>query len=104
MAKMEEFTLNTSEEFNQMIENGDIRVAKALVSTILKHLKGKKRHLPALSIYISEEQILLDVTVDRNDFEYVLKTHLPTYEKHELYEGCAEIVKALKFLEEKKKK
>jgi hypothetical protein len=85
MAKMEEFTLNTSEEFNQMIENGDIRVAKALVSTILKHLKGKKRHLPALSIYISEEQILLDVTVDRNDFEYVLKKHISQHMRNMNY-------------------
>jgi len=33
----------------------------------------------------------------------VLETNLSKYEAHELYEGCAEIVNALKFLREKKK-
>ncbi len=56
-----------------------------------------------MSIYLKDEQLLLDVTVDRKDFEYVLETNLSKYEAHELYEGCAEIVNALKFLREKKK-
>jgi hypothetical protein len=86
-----------------MIEAGDIRIAKALVETILKNLKGRKRHIPAMSIYLKDEQLLLDVTVDRKDFEYVLETNLEKYEAHELYEGCAEIINALKFLREKKK-
>jgi hypothetical protein len=101
--KMEEFTVDNSEEFESMIEAGDIRIAKALVETILKNLKGRKRHIPAMSIYLKDEQLLLDVTVDRKDFEYVLETNLSKYEAHELYEGCAEIVNALKFLREKKK-
>jgi hypothetical protein len=33
-----------------------------------------------------------------------LEQNLPIYEKYELYEGCAEIVKAIKFLKEKIKK
>jgi hypothetical protein len=102
--KMEEFTINNSEEFNQMIEHKDIRISKALVSAILRNLKGKKRHIPAMSVFVEEEQILLDVTVDRKDFEYVLKTHLPTYEQYELYEECSQIVKALDFLKENQKK
>lgn len=100
---MKEFTLNNSEEFESMIEKGDIRVAQALVDTILKNLKGRKRHIPALSVFLEEEEIVLDVTVDRNDFEYVLETNLPKYEAHELYEDCAEIVRALEFLRSKKK-
>lgn len=100
---MEEFTVNNSEEFEDMIE-GDIRVAQALVETILSNLNGRKRHIPAMSIFLKDEQILLDVTVDREDFSYVLKTNLPKYEAYELYEKCAEIVKAIKFLETKGKK
>ena len=38
--KMEEFSVNNSEEFESMIEHGDIRVVKALVGTILKTLKA----------------------------------------------------------------
>ena len=101
--KMKEFTLHNSEEFESMIERGDIRVAQALVDTILKNLKGRKRHIPALSVFLEDEEIVLDVTVDREDFEYVLETNLPKYEAHELYEDCAEIVKALEFLRSKKK-
>jgi hypothetical protein len=100
---MEEFTVNNSEEFEDMVEQGDIRVAQALVETILKNLKGRKRHIPAMSVFLKEEQLILDVTVNRDDFAYVLKTNLPKYEAHELYEKCSEIVSALKFLEEKKK-
>jgi hypothetical protein len=91
------------EEFEGMTERGDIRIAQAVVETILKNLKGRKRHIPALSVFIEEEELILDVTVDRNDFVYVLETNLPKYEAHELYEKCAEIVKALEFLKKKKK-
>jgi hypothetical protein len=52
---------------------------------------------------LKDEELILDVTVDRDDFTYVLETHLPKYEAHELYEECAEIVKALEFLKKKKK-
>lgn len=103
MKKMEEFTVNNSEEFESMIEKGDIKIAQALVEPILKNLKGRKRHIPAMSIFLKDEQMLLDVTVDREDFAYVLEKNLPKYEAHELYEKCAEIVKALDYLKEKKK-
>jgi hypothetical protein len=45
----------------------------------------------------------MDVTVDRLDFIYVLETNLPKYEAHEMYEKCAEIVNAIKYLKDKKK-
>jgi len=103
MTKMKEFSVNNMEEFESMTENGDIRIAQAIVETILKNLKGRKRHIPALSVFIEEEELILDVTVDRNDFIYVLETNLPKYESHELYEECAEIVKAIKYLKGKEK-
>lgn len=101
--KMESFSVNNSEEFESMIEQNDIRISKALVETILKNLKGRKRHIPAMSIFLKDEELTIDVTVDREDFEYVLETNLPKYEAYELYEKCAEIVKALEFLKNKKK-
>ena len=103
MTKMKEFSVNNMEEFEGMTERGDIRIAQAVVETILKNLKGRKRHIPALSVFIEEEELILDVTVDRNDFVYVLETNLPKYEAHELYEECAEIVKAIKYLKRKEK-
>jgi hypothetical protein len=101
--KMEEFTVNNSDEFESMMEQGDIRISKALVGTILKNLKGRKRHIPAMSIFLQDEQMLMDVTVDREDFIYVLEKNLPKYEEEELYEECTEIMKAINFLKDKQK-
>jgi len=101
--KMEEFTVNNSDEFEDMMEQGDIRISKALVETILKNLKGRKRHIPAMSIFLQDEQMLMDVTVDREDFIYVLEKNLPKYEEEELYEDCAKIVTAINFLKDKQK-
>jgi hypothetical protein len=41
--------------------------------------------------------------VDRQDFVITLEQNLPIYEKYELYEKCAEIVKAIGFLNKNKK-
>ena len=98
-----EISVFDSEEFEELVSQRDLRISKALVETILKNLKGRKRHLHALSVIVEQEQTVYDITVDRNDFLLTLQTNLPIYEKHELYEGCAEIVKAIKFLENKKK-
>jgi len=99
----EEICVFDSEEFEDMIAKRDLRISKALVETILKNLKGRKRHLHALSVLIEQEQTIYDITVDRQDFIITLENNLPIYEEHELYEGCAEIVNAIKFLKEKKK-
>jgi hypothetical protein len=99
----EEICVFDSEEFEDMITKRDLRISKALVETILKNLKGRKRHLHALSVLIEQEQTIYDITVDRQDFIVTLENNLSIYEEHELYEGCAEIVNAIKFLKEKKK-
>ena len=44
-----------------------------------------------------------DITIDRQEFVTTLEQNLPIYEKHELYEECAEIVNAIKVLKDKKK-
>jgi hypothetical protein len=96
-----EINVLDSEEFEKMIALRDLRISKALVETILKNLNGRKRHLHALSIFVENEETMYDVTVDRQDFVETLESNLSIYEENELYEGCAEIVKALKFLKTK---
>ena len=98
-----EISVFDSDEFEELVSMRDLRISKALVETILKNLKGRKRHLHALSVLVEQEQTIYDITVDRQDFLKTLENNLPIYEKHELYEGCAEIVKAITFLKEKKK-
>ena len=99
-----EISVFDSEEFEELISQRDLRISKALVETILKNLKGRKRHLHALTVLVEQDQTIYDITVDRNDFITTLVQNLPVYEKNELYEGCAEIVTAVKFLKEKELK
>jgi hypothetical protein len=98
-----EISVFDSEEFEKLIAKRDLRISKALVETILKNLKGRKRHIHALSVFVVNEEVIYDVTVDRQDFIVTLENNLPIYEKNELYEECAEIVKGIKFLKEKQK-
>jgi len=98
-----EISVFDSDEFEELVSQRDLRISKALVETILKNLKGRKRHLHALSVLVEQEQTIYDITVDRQDFLKTLESNLPVYEQHELYEGCAEIVKAIKFLKGKVK-
>ena len=96
-----EISVFDSDEFEELIQQRDLRISKALVETVLKNLKGRKRHLHAMSVLVEQEETIYDITVDRNDFLVTLESNLPIYEHYELYEGCAEIVKAINFLKEK---
>jgi hypothetical protein len=102
MAK--EISVFDSEEFERLVSEKDIRISNALVDTILKNLKGRKRHIHALSILVEQEQTVYDITIDRDEFITTLEMSLPVYEAVEEYEKCAEVVKAIKFLKNKLKK
>jgi|TARA_R110000787_G_scaffold160972_2_gene274449 cytidylate kinase len=93
-----EITVNNSEEFEELIKNQDLDTSKALVETVLKNLKGKKRHVHALSVNVIEDSSIYDITIDRNDFTSVLQKNIIPLEKFEEYEMCAEIMKALDYL------
>lgn len=97
----EEINVFDSNEFEDLVVQRDLRISKALVETILKNLNGRKRHLHALTVLIEQEQTIYDITIDRKEFIPTLEQNLPIYEKNELYEGCAEIVKAIEFLKKK---
>jgi hypothetical protein len=47
-----EISVFDSEEFEKLIAKRDLRISKALVETILKNLKGRKRHIHALSVFV----------------------------------------------------
>jgi protein-arginine kinase activator protein McsA len=96
-----EIIVFNSDEFEELITNKDVRIAQALVDTILSNLKGRKRHLHALSVLVEQEQTIYDITVDRKEFITTLKQNLPTLEENELYESCALVRDALISLEKK---
>jgi len=99
-----EFQVKNVEEFESMIQNMDLKISEALVTTILHNLKSTRRHHHALSVICQEDGDIYDVTIDKKDFIKTLTDSLPKYEKEEKYEECAKIKEALDFLEKKKLK
>jgi protein-arginine kinase activator protein McsA len=96
-----EINVFDSSEFEELISKRDVRISKALVETILKNLKGRKRHLHALSVIVEQEQAIYDITIDRKEFINTLEQNLPILQDNEDYETCAEIMKAISFLKDK---
>lgn len=100
----EEIVVFDSNEFEQLITNKDIRIAKALVETILNNVNGRKRHIHALSVLVENEQTIYDITVDRKEFLSTLKQNLPIFEQNELFETCILIRDAIIDIEKKQVK
>lgn len=87
-----EITVQNTEEFQEMIDNKDFRISEAIVSGILKNIKGKKKHVHVLSVTCLEEEEIYDITVERKHFAETLEENLPHYVREERYEDCQKIV------------
>ena len=96
-----EINLNSSEEFQDMIDRKDFTIAKAVVETILANLNTRKKHLHVLSVNCLEDGATYDITLERRYFEETLQENLKYYVEKELYEECSQIVEAINKLKEK---
>jgi len=97
--KPKEFHVESTEEFQEWIDNKDFRIAEAIVSGILANLNGKKKHVHLLSIIIEEENSIYDITIERKHFAETLEENLPHYVREERYEECqmiADVISELK--------
>lgn len=90
--------VKSREEFNNLLIGRDIKISQAVVEGILANLNTKKRFIHVIEIYLEEEDIIMDLTVERSDFVSTLEKNMEIHEENELYEECAEILKALKSL------
>ena len=86
-----EITVSNSEEFQELVDNKDIRIAKAIVGGILENIETKKKHVHVLSVTCLEEGEVYDITVERKHFAETLEENLPYYIREELYEDCKRI-------------
>lgn len=98
MYKPKEFEVESTEEFQEMIDNKDFRIAEAVVEGILANLTGKKKHVHLLSILIESENSIFDITCERKHFAETLEENLPHYVREERYEDCQRIADAIKEL------
>lgn len=94
-------TVNTQEEFEELMKENNFEISSAIVKTILGNLKGRKKHVHILEINVLEEQTVYDITINRKDMLESLEKNLKIHEVNEAYEVCSEIVKAIEYLKSK---
>ena len=87
------------EEFEQMLQNQDLKISKAIVEVALKNLHSKKRFIPILEVHVEEEEEVFDITLDKQNLVSTLQQNLKIHERNEDYEGCARIANAIKELQ-----
>lgn len=100
--KLNEFKVNSIEEFQDMVNKKDMSVHKAIVGSILNNLKTKKKNIHMFSINCIKEDTVFDITLERNHFIDTLQENLAYFEIKEMYEECAKINTAIKSLIETK--
>ena len=93
--------VKTQEEFEEMLQEQDLKISKAIVEVALKNLNGRKRFIPVLEVHIEDEGNIFDITLDRRDMLSTLQQNLEIHERNEDYEGCARISSAIKELKSK---
>ena len=98
-----EITVNNSDEFQEMVDNKDFRIAEAIVEAILENMNTKKKNVHILSVACVEDQAIYDLTLDRKFFADTLEENLKYYIEQEKYEHCQKIVDAINKLKEKSK-
>ncbi len=86
------------EEFEDMLQEQDLKISKAIIEVALKNLKGKKRFIPVLEVHVEEDDTIFDITLDRQNLLSTLQKNLEIHERNEDYEGCARIAKAIQEL------
>ena len=99
-----EITVNNTEEFQEMVDKKDFRIAKAIVESILTNINTKKRNVHILSVACVEDNAIYDLTLDRKFFVDTLEENLKYFIEQERYEQCQEIVEAIKNLKNKAQK
>jgi protein-arginine kinase activator protein McsA len=97
----EEIVVNSSEEFQEMVDNKDFRIANAIVNSILSNLTTKKKNVHILSVNCVEDQAIYDLTLDRKFFTDTLEENLKYFIEQERYEECQKIVEAINNLKKK---
>ena len=96
-----EFTVNNSQEFQDMIDGKDFRVFQAIVKAILDNLDSKKKNIHILSINCLEEDSTYDLTLERKHFAQTLSENLQFFLDEEKYEDCQKIKEAITHLNQK---
>lgn len=99
---MDEITLSSYEEFQQMIDKKDFILSEKIVNNIIKNINSDKNFIHLFSINIMEEDgetSTYDINLEKSKFAITLKENLPYFIEREKYEKCNEINEIINKLE-----
>jgi hypothetical protein len=100
MKKHTTIKVNSVSDFQNMINEKDFNISRAIVDSILENIKTRKKSILILSVKCMEENQIIDITLEKHHFIETLKTNLPYFEKREMYEDCIKIKSGVKLLEQ----
>ena len=98
MKKVEEFKVNTLQDFQELVDKKDMGVKKAVVNAILNNLKSRRKNVHIISINCLNENSIFDITLPKEHFVDTLKENMPYFEEAEMYEECGKMLKAIETL------
>jgi hypothetical protein len=93
-----EINVESTDEFQELINSKDFRIAKAIVEGILANINTKKKYVHVLSVVCEDEDEIFDITLERKHFYETLDENLKYYVENEEYEGCQKIIEAIKLI------
>jgi len=99
-----ELTVNSVDEFQEMVDSKDFKISESIVNSILNNLNNRKNHIHILSVNVLEEGSTLDLTLERKFFIETLEENIKYFIEQERYEDCQKIVEAIDKLKIKEKK
>lgn len=97
---METLTLNNFNEFRDLISNNNIELSSLVVNTIKKNIDAKKGPIYVTKIFITDEDLEIELTTDPKEYIPTLEKNLEKFEYHEEYEMCADIKKLINHLKQ----
>jgi hypothetical protein len=104
MNKVKEIEVNTLEEFKELVEEKNFSISQAIVGSILKNIKTRKKNIHVLSVKCLEENTIFDITLEKDNFGETLKENIKYFEDREMYEECIKISNAIETLSQVKTK
>lgn len=93
-----EFVVGTSDDFQDMIDAKDFRLAEAVVKGIFANLNSKRKNIHLLSVIMEDEGTIFDITIEKKYFAETLEENLVHYVREEKYEECQKIADTISML------
>jgi hypothetical protein len=98
MKKVEEFKVNTLQDFQELVDKKDMGVKKAVVNAILNNLKSRRKNIHIMSVNCLKENSIFDITLQKEHFVDTLNENIKYFEEAEMYEECSKMLKAIETL------